>query len=99
VQFHLPISATKGATGLPGFTWKMAVKTGYVCVSVCVSTCVWVCVCVIIPWAIEYIPQHSWGSGISNWANWWVADWLGGLSFSNTFCSSNISGTATNRKL
>jgi len=26
-QPHLPVNATNGATGLPGFTWKMVVKT------------------------------------------------------------------------
>jgi len=29
-QPRLPVSATEGATGLPGFTWKMAIKTVYV---------------------------------------------------------------------
>jgi len=34
-QAHLPVNATKGATGLTRFAWKMAVKTVCVCVFRC----------------------------------------------------------------
>jgi len=36
-QAHLPVSAAAGATGLPGFAWKMAVKTVCVCLTLLVG--------------------------------------------------------------
>jgi len=32
------------------------------------------CCCVLVPVQSDVVPQHSWGSALSNWANW-VTDW------------------------
>jgi len=44
-------------------------------------------------WRIWDFPQHSWGSGMSNWANWvggWLTGWLGDYLL-HFFSSSDLS--------